>query len=176
MFKSENLPVEATDMVPVISGGVVRLGDGAYEIAGYVTRRVLSQRDNIPVYVVFETAAADSAVQAAPAGRGSEAKMGAARVADVINLETGEPAVLIMNKVLESELERFTGGTIDDPNGGYVGRAFAIKSEKDTKDADGRDRRYRVYTIFELRKKGDGAPVKVSEAGKALVDHAKKRA
>ena len=134
-----------------------------YEVAEQVTRSVLRQEYDVPFTVEFETAAADS-----EKFEGDNSKKQPPRVAHVINLETGELQTLIMNKVLESELERYTGGSIMSPKGGYKGMAFAIVGFAPRgKDAqDGTDRRYRTYRILELRKMNG----KVESAEKPAVD------
>lgn len=125
-----------------------------------VTRTVLQQLENIVYAVRFEGAAYEG--EELQAGKGSGTKMAPARLANIINLETGEKQSLIMNTVLEGELVRSFGAPKggdakgDGATGGYVGRAFMIRSIKPV-DGDGKQKRYRVYQIAEIVFDGDEA-------------------
>ena len=101
-----------------------------------VTRTVLVQEDQVPIYVHFQSAArvgdltSDKRIKTPP------------RLADILNLETGELQILIMNAVLESELKRAF------PEDSYAGKSFAILPHK---NAGGEaDRRYSTYMIIEV--------------------------
>lgn len=116
------------------------------KVVKQVTRTVLQQAEGVPFAVEFESASYDSEVQQ-PA-RGGAAKMGTARVAEVVNLVTGSHQLLIMNTVLEGELNR------NYPDNSYIGKQFAIRSHfpNDGENADGtpKKRRYKVYEIVEI--------------------------
>ena len=158
--------------------GVFGLAGGRFRVIKQVTRTVLRQIEDTPFYVTFESAAAQSNIQTAAKGAGVQ--MAPARVCDVINLETGELQILIMNRVLESELERETGGAVEagkDPEtgepvftgmkGGYVGRSYAIVQTMVQREGKKKD--YKGYRIYEIapdvppaEQEGvahDGAPV-----------------
>jgi hypothetical protein len=125
----------------LIKNNTVMLGDGEYEIERRVTRTVISQKDGEPLFVLFQEPAYTSDVKQKKGNK----DMDPARCANVINLETGEEHILIMNTVLESELNKAY------PDNGYVGRAYAIT--RSTPEQGEGDRRYKVYKIIELRKK-----------------------
>lgn len=120
-------------------------GLAGFKVAKQVTRTVL-QQGNDPFAVTFERPAYEG--QELKAGRGSGAQMQPARLADVINLVTGELQTLIMNTVLEGELDRAY------PNNAYVGRSFLIRGYKPV-DSEGKERRYRVYQIAELEREAE---------------------
>jgi hypothetical protein len=133
-----------------------------YAVKKQITRTVLQQVDGVPFCVEFESVAKEQPPVQNP-------KWDSPFVAcDVVNLETGELNLLCMNKVLFSELDRAF------PDGGYVGRKFAIVRAK-AKDTD---KRYRTYRILELEQvdrviKSAGKPVIDGESPEA-VQHAKK--
>lgn len=137
-----------------------------------ITRTVLQQRDGVPFAVRFEGGAYQG--EELQNGRGNGVKMAPARMANVVNLATGEKQVLIMNTVLEGELVRNFGKTKlngKDPaegdataidkakgmtlSGSYIGRSFVIGSQVPA-DAEGKRKNYRVYQIAELEFDGEG--------------------
>jgi hypothetical protein len=134
-----------------------------------ITRTVLRQIDFEPFFCTIESVAA---LGVAIAASGRPAK-DPPTLCDVIDLATGELQILVMNKVLLSELDRAF------PDNGYVGRSFAIVRHGH-QDATDTDKRYKLYKILELKKEG----AVFSSAGKgvidgtstAAVDAAKKRA
>lgn len=138
-----------------------------------ITRTVLQQVEGKPFAVTFEGAAYDGE-ELAP-GKGSGVKMQPARIAHVLNLETGEKQALIMNTVLEGELMRNYGQNWDkskqgsvgakgeDASGAYVGKSFIICGVKPT-DAEGKAKRYRVYQIAEITLQGGNAAENVVAA------------
>lgn len=69
---------------------------------------------------------------------GPNGKMDPAELAEVVNLETGEIGLIIINTVLGKQFEE------NYPNAGYVGKSFAITM----KDIPGK--RYKQFTLFEL--------------------------
>ena len=120
-----------------------------------VTRSVLQQVVGVPIAVRFEGAAYEG--EELQAGKGSGTKMAPARLANIVNLATGEKQSLIMNTVLEGELVR-NFGKVDESKadktgmgatGSYVGRSFVIGSTIPV-GPDGKAKRYRVYQIAEL--------------------------
>lgn len=121
-----------------------------YEIAAQVTRSVLQQADGVPFYVEIQSASR----VAMPV---KESKMEPPDLCDVLNLETGELQVLILNKVLKSELLRAF------PDDSYVGKKFAIVRAK----AKDEDKRYKTYRILELRERADSV---LESAGKGVID------
>lgn len=132
-----------------------------------VTRSVLQQVDGVPIAVTFEGAAYEG--EELQAGKGSGTKMAPARLANIINLETGEKQSLIMNTVLEGELVRNFGKPVggnekgEGATGAYVGRSFVIGSQKPV-GADGKEKRYRVYQIAELEFEGAASAENVKSA------------
>lgn len=138
-----------------------------FVFAKQVTRSVLSQKEldgKTPIYVEFEGAAR----QAPPIKRSPEEEedvmsgkvkpMDPPRVADIVNLETGELQIIIMNKVLESELDRAY------PEGGYVGLSFGIL--KVGRGGKRLDRQYNQYRIVELVREDNT----LKSAGKGVLD------
>src|SRR5579864_6464129 len=123
-----------------------------------ITRDVLQQENDVTFFVTFESLSKVSDIKAV--GRGNEPIMRPARVCDVINEETGELQVLIMNRVLESELDRHFGIRRDDdgelaaelPVETYVGHTFAIRPSEPQKGKG--DLKYRRYMIAEIEIEG----------------------
>lgn len=142
------------------------LGDGEYIVARQVTRTVLRQDDGKPFYVLIESAA-DISDMPEEAKAKKKDDMAPARVCNVVNLETGEPQVLIMNTVLESELDRAY------PNGDYVGRSYAISRQQAATD-----KRYKTYRILEITKSARPSTVAVVATeltGEAVISKAKEK-
>lgn len=166
----ELIPAGATHVLNPMEVMMQRLGVSAIK---QITRTVLQQVEGKPFAVTFEGAAYDGE-ELAP-GKGSGVKMQPARIAHVLNLETGEKQALIMNTVLEGELMRNYGqnwdkanqGTVakkgEDATGAYVGRSFIICGVKPT-DAEGKAKRYRVYQIAEITLAGGNNPENVTAA------------
>src|SRR5271165_3848301 len=85
-------------------GKFVALPGGNYEVASQVTRNVLRQEVDVPFYVEFQSTIAPSRMDPANS-KFKDVKTGEGvvpDVADVMNLETGELQVLIINAVLGS--------------------------------------------------------------------------
>jgi len=154
----------------VLSGmGSVMLGGASFKTARWVTRTVLRQVQEVPFYVQFENEISLSTMDPDSSkfkdGNGEGA---VPEIANVVNLETGEFQVLIINTVLGSELRRAY------PDGGYVGRMFAIMQTKSDVD-----KRYKAYKIIELeldRQAPGGATAtnEIDATGADAIDRAKK--
>src|SRR5271167_1835723 len=124
------------------SKGVVILGGQRFEYIGVVTRTVLKQEDGVPFYVEFQGPIEPSSMNPEFSKYKNKAGEGVVpEVADVLNLETGECQTLIVNAVLSSEIQRAY------PLGAYVGRLFGIR-----RGPSELDKRYKVYTIIEVRR------------------------
>lgn len=116
-----------------------------------VSVTVLRQVDETAMFVMFTT----------PPFLGKEIKgsrMAAARIAYVLNLETGEVQQMIMNSVLESALGEAY------PKWTWVGRSFSITPHKPD---EGRSKRYRTYSIDEIE-----TPEGIPAAGAFVYDPA----
>lgn len=146
MSKSEtenkaDKPASTEVMVPSIGGpGAMILGGKSFRTAKWVTRTVLQQEMNRPFYVRFEGAIGLSTMDPENS-KFKDAKGDGAvpEIANVINLETGEYQVLIINTVLGSELRRAY------PDNAYVGKMFGVMQSKSDID-----KRYKSYKIIEL--------------------------
>jgi len=91
------------------------------------------------------------------AGGAGKAKMDAARLVRVINLETGEEMEMIINKVLEEIFGE------EYPDNAYVGKWFGI-----TKHAKADGKEYNTFTLVELEKTGGiETPVENDKKGAA---------
>ena len=127
---NSNVPMEIGAAIPVLAG--------RFRVKGHVTRSVLRQEENSVFFITMQ-----SEMKVAPElATSSEKKreMPSPVIADILNLETGEYQILICNTVLENEMNR------NFPEGGYVGRSFAIAQSK----GDMVDKRYRTYKILEI--------------------------
>lgn len=144
--------------IPTRKNQTLAIGGREYEMVAQVTRPVLSQKGNEPFAVQFEGPIRQSDV------RIPDSDMAPPMVADVVNLETGECMLLIVNTVMESELTRYF------PDGGYVGKFLAMRREKSAAD-----KRYYTYKIVELRPKADRSAdvVQTIDNGEAAVDKVK---
>jgi hypothetical protein len=142
-----------------------KLDGGQYKIAKQVTRTVLHQHDGEPFYIQFQSSIRRSTVEPA----GDKADMAPPNIADVLNLETGEMQILVMNTVLESELQRAY------PNDDYVGRMFGVKRGKSELD-----KRYKVYTIIEIERVAGPEQIQkvatIDGTSQAAIDNAKAKA
>ena len=152
MSNSANVPAVASEKILPALGSLA-----GYEVVKVVSRSILRQEDDVPFYVEFESVSRVAEALEKTAGR---PRQDPPKIADVINLESGEFSILIMNAVLESELNR------NYPNGGYVGRKFAIVRGNHPEATD-TDKRYKLYRILELREKANGA---MASAGKPTID------
>jgi hypothetical protein len=131
--------------ISMINSGRIMIGGVEYIVEEQITKTVLVQRDNQPLAVEFKSLIVESEIQEGVTKDG-KVKMNAARIADVIDLVTGQLHVLIMNTVLEKELTaKFPG----KDGAGLLGLRFAIKSARPI-DADGKQKRYRVYDILKI--------------------------
>lgn len=131
-----------TETATVLNGmNAITLGGVTFKTAKWVTRTVLRQVQDQPFYVKFESAISLSTMDPENS-KFKDAKSGdgvVPEIANVVNLETGEFQVLIINTVLGSELKRAY------PDDGYVGKLFAIMQAKSDVD-----KRYKAYKIIEL--------------------------
>lgn len=100
-----------------------------------VTRNVFAQRPGQTLLVQVTSKIYTGKALDNP---GPNGKMDPAELAEVVNLETGEIGLIIINTVLGKQFEE------NYPNGGYVGKSFAITM----KDVPGK--RYKQFTLFEL--------------------------
>lgn len=135
------------DLIPVLPGvgKSVALPGGDFEVAAHVTRSVLQQIPEQPFYVEFQSAFMASKMNP-EYSKYRDKKTGEPSlpdVAEIVNLQTGEYQILIGNTVMQSEITKAY------PDEGYVGRCFAILQTKSEID-----KRYRVYKIVEIRRKG----------------------
>lgn len=125
-------PAQAT-----LVGTVFELGGAKFKIAEQVSRTVLKQTEDKPIYVKFLKAIEVGAEMKNV--KGGAPKMEPARVADVLNLETKMNNTLIVNAVLEGILME------NYPDNGYVGKSFAILMRP---PVDGK--RYKTFEVFRL--------------------------
>lgn len=103
-----------------------------------VTLPVLKMTEDQPVYVKITSAFRDGRASNKPGKDGEVMKP--ARICDVVDLESNEPAQMIAGKVLESNLvETYPGEA-------YVGKSFEIIQR-----AKADKQRYRLYTVSELQ-------------------------
>lgn len=133
------VPAPAAPLVPVNATGLT-IGGVSFKVKSQITRTVLTQIEGQPFAVTFQGEAYQGEeLQQTKGG----VKMAPARLAPVLNLETGELQLLIMNAVLEGELVRAL------PTG-YVGKSFLIRGKKPE------GKRYRVYEIAEIEVAASG--------------------
>ena len=113
---------------------------------GQITFPVLKKKDGEPIYVkiISEIYTGKEIKQAQ-----GKKKMEPARLAKVVNLETGEQMELICNRVLESNLNENTG---DDR---YVGKCFEIVQQPSRQG-----KQYKTFSIWELECPGEAPPTK----------------
>lgn len=134
-----------------------------YEIAAQITRSVMKQADGDPFYVQIQSPIVTSSV---PPQLDKDGKpQDPPEVCDILNLETGELQVLIVNTVLGSELRRAF------PDDAYVSRMFGVVRGKSAND-----KRYKGYKIIELKRKSHSEIEKVQEIDgttKDALDNAK---
>lgn len=90
----------------------------AFNKTKQVTLPILKKQDDVPVYVKFIGEVFTG--KEVKGNSANNAKMEPARIANVINLETGEEMQLIINTVLESILNE------NYPDQKYVGKCFEI--------------------------------------------------
>lgn len=138
----ENSDTTSTEVtvLPVMGGKSLSIAGGRFRVAAQVTRTVLTQEDEIPFYVEFQSCIGVSRMD--PDNSKFRDKEGVGvlpDVANVLNLETGECQVLICNAVLSSEIQAAY------PEHGYVGRCFGIRRGRSQLD-----KRYKVYEIVEI--------------------------
>jgi hypothetical protein len=108
-----------------------------FTVAKQVTRNVLKQVDD--KWLAWQSEGEIYEGEALEKERGKEPEMAPAHLMHVINLETREKMVLVMNTVLQGELERAY------PDGSYVGKYFASRRR-----AAAEGKRYKVYDLMEL--------------------------
>ncbi len=99
--------------------------------------RLLPQQDDVPFFVQFESAVYTGEQLA-------DSDMAAAELAQIINLETGELRLLIVNTVLKSAIER------NYPDESYVGKKFAIRRFPKLAGDGKVSKRYKAYDIAEI--------------------------
>lgn len=133
----EPTPVREASAALPAPVATAEIGGRSYRLARRVTRAILGQKDGVAFYVEFET----SAREAPPLDNSGKAAIKTPpRVADVIDLSTGEACLLILNAVLEAELDRAY------PDGSYVGHKFAVMRFPHPNA----DKRYKIYSITEI--------------------------
>lgn len=128
---------EASAVVPHSRGAPLVISGSDYEIAEIVTRTVLRQENGRPFFVTFESGTYEAPPLDGPS------KYAPPMISEVVNLETGECQILIMNTVLLRELDRHY------PAGAYVGRSFAIVGYTHPDP----EKRYRIYSVREIRRR-----------------------
>lgn len=145
--------------------GAMVIGGRAFKTKRWVTRTVLQQTANVPFYIHFEGPIKLSEIDPAHTQYDSVPE-----IAEIVNLESGEYQILIVNVVLGSELRRVY------PDDGYVGKDFGVMQVKPrgAQPKDGEkavDKRYRSYQIIELERDaltpGGASPVKEIDASGA---------
>lgn len=159
------------ELMPVLPGvgKSVALPGGDFEVAAHVTRSVLPQIPDEPFYIEFQTPFVASKMNP-EFSKYRDKKTGEPSlpdVAEVVNLATGEYQILIGNTVLQSEITKAY------PDETYVGRCFAVLQTKSEID-----KRYRVYKIVEIRRKGSGvvkAGSVIDGTTQSALDNAKAR-
>ena len=107
-----------------------------------ITLPVLKLAEEVPVYVqiLSEMKVSKAPALSEKAGKSKAAdNMEPATTVEVLNLETGENAILIVSAVLKGNLEEHY------PGGKYVTRGFAV-----TKHAKRTGKRYNDYSISEI--------------------------
>lgn len=136
----QSLSSRAVAQAPVHVAGM------EYE-AVQITRTVLSQKDDVPIFVICDGAIYQGEDRAAK--RGKEHKEGdlpPPKLMDVTNMETGELQVIVVGVSLEDTLnEKY-------PDESYVGKAFRMVSTT-VPVKGGQGRRVRIYNMAELRPK-----------------------
>lgn len=125
----------------------IKLGNLTFKTIKSVTRPVL-KIEKKPVFFKVE-----SVIRQAPAteaGREQKGKDGTVlpppELMDVIDLETGFEAVVVVNKVLGLELRKTY------PKDGYIGKMFSV-----TKYAPANGKRYATFQISEIEMEKDTA-------------------
>lgn len=119
---------------------VEQIGNLAFEVIGRVTKPLLSMKHQPLLYVKILSEPAESDIVIGET-RGKE-KM---KVAEVVNLLTGEESLLICSTVVLSTFEKLKGDNPDAPVS-IVGRCFKLKSG-DIKEG----KKYRTVDIYEIR-------------------------
>ena len=159
---------------PTMTTPTLVLPGGQFRVKSQVSRTVLRQESEVPFYVEFQSPIAMSGMDP-DNSKYKDPKTGGGvlpDVADVMNLETGEYQVLIINAVLGSELRR------NYPDHAYIGRLFGIVQTKSDVD-----RRYKVYKIIEIERAGTDPATgrtnkvetvaKIDATGQDAIDRAK---
>lgn len=114
-----------------------------------ITKALLSLKHQPVLYVQFQGEPADSDIQIeTPGGRNSDKPKEPIKIAPVIDLTTGEEALLICSAVIVSNLNKYA-----KEKGSYVGKKFKLEEGGIKKD-----KRYRVVNMFELTPKPPAAP------------------
>jgi hypothetical protein len=174
MNDQSHLPTLSEQASALATKSHMTLGGRKFTVAEQVTRTVLRQQEAQPFAVTFESPAFKSAPLPSP-GR----PMQPPDVCNIINLETGDKQILIMNTVLLGELNRAF------PNDTYVGKSFLIRGETPV-NGDGEKKGYRVYQIIRIEPELPIAEMKlaseivadgtnpVNKAGDAPKSHARK--
>jgi len=127
MAKKETAAQDSTEVVkPKIS----------FRVAKHVTLPLIKLEEETPVYVKIT---APMFLGKEVKGTGDKAKMEPATLAHVVNLETGEPAQIIVNAVVVANLnECYPGDT-------YVNKSFQL-----IKHAKRDGKRYHDFSILEI--------------------------
>lgn len=112
-----------------------------YKIVDHVAMPILKKETDIPIFVLFvEEIIEGEVIKNSVKGASEDGKdMEPARLAHVVNLESGEHMSLICNTVIEARLdERY-------PDKDYVGRQFRIVQQQKREG-----KRYFDYVIQEI--------------------------
>ena len=130
---------------PSKTAATLTIAGKQFDYAAQVTRTVLRQADDTPFYIEFQSRIAPSKMDAEHSKyKGKDGEGVVPEVADVMNLETGELQVLIVNTVLGSELKKAY------PEDGYVGRLFGVRRARSDID-----KRYKQYEIIEIKRRAN---------------------
>jgi len=121
----------------------VKLGGGlVIKDVKTVTRPILSQTGDAPIYVRIESAIHKSQIEGRRKKGEEKPAMEPANVCNVLNLMTGEEQQIIVNAALESGL------TDSYKNDSYIGLCFAIASR--LRPHDGGKKQIREYMVKEI--------------------------
>ncbi len=132
MAKNDSVKYETTQVVETQPGQ----SGAKFKRVATVIRAVLKMEVDHPVYVKFTGPMfVGKAIEESKDGKKKEPAI----IAPVINLETGEEAQIVMNRVLHSTLKE---SYADDA---YIGKSFEImkKTKREGKD-------YNDFALFEI--------------------------
>ena len=130
-----------------------------------LTRPVLKWEVDKPKYLKIEAAMHIGKDIKSRNAKEDDKKKEPATIVDVTDLQTGEPAQIIVNAVLKSVL------TDEYPNDAYVGKCFSI-----TKQARQQGKQYDPFKIEEIEDPAEEETAKAGEASAPSQLHGKRRA